>query len=158
MAELPNASRLAVLCVGLLLTVAAQASGGVFRWTDRTGATRYDDNSLLAERITRATIARGAVAADAKATVPAELVTEVARQCSDFHERSASYSEARAVYGRDPAGNQYRFSAYQVGLEVARLNEEIQRYCRPLAAQYLLAEARAEMRRQEALKSAPTQP
>lgn len=142
-----------MLCIGLLATVTAEAAGGVYRWTDRSGATRYDDNSLLAERLTRATIARSAVAADARATVPSELVAEVARQCSDYRERGDSYSEARVVYGRDPAGNQYRFSAYQVALEVARLDEEIHRYCRPLAAQYLLAEARAELRRQNALKT-----
>lgn len=144
----------ALLCGGLLLAMAAQASGGVFKWVDRNGITRYDDQSLLAERMTRATIARGSVAADARATVPSELVTEVARQCSDFKELSASYAEARDVYGRDPVGNQYRFSPNQVALEVARLNEKSRRYCRPLAAQHLLEEAREEQRREEVLRTA----
>ncbi len=144
----------ALLCGGLLMAMAAQASGGVFKWVDRNGITRYDDQSLLAERMTRATIARGSVAADARATVPSELVTEVARQCSDFKELSASYAEARDVYGRDPVGNQYRFSPNQVALEVARLNEKARRYCRPLAAQHLLEEAREEQRREEALRTA----
>ena len=97
-------------------------------------------------------------AADARATVPSELVTEVARLCSDYRERKASYAEARAVYGRDPVGNPYRFSAYQVALEVARLGEEMQRYCRPLAAQYLLAEALAERRQEAAVKTARPAP
>lgn len=140
----------------LLCTAVAQAAGGVFKGVDEKGVVHYDDYSLLAERLTRASIARGSVAADAKATVPAEFVREVAQQCSDLQQRSASYQQARAVYGRDPVGNQYRFSANQVALEVLRLQQAAVRYCQPLAAQHLLAEAR---RRQQALlKSAPTNP
>ncbi len=105
--------------------------------------------------MTRASIARGSVAADARATVPQEFVSEVAEQCSDLKQRSDSYAEARAIYGRDPVGNVYRFSANQMALEVARLRQETRRYCRPLAAQYLLAEVRAALRQQEALKTAP---
>ena len=147
-----------LLCLGLLAAFDA-AAAGVYKWVDRTGATRFDDHSLLAERLTRASIARGAVAADAKATVPAELVAEVAQQCRDFKERRASYAEARAVFGRDPVGNQYQFSPYQVALEVARLGEETRRFCRPLAAQYLIAEARTALRQQaETLKSAEKSP
>lgn len=142
----------------LLAASGAHAVGGVFKWVDRNGVVRYDDSSLLAERLTRATIARGFVAADAKATVPADLVAEVAQQCRDFKERTASYSDAREVYGRDPAGNQYRFSANQIALEVATLKQEAQRYCRPLAAQHLLTEAAAELRRRESLKTAQSGP
>jgi hypothetical protein len=76
--------------------------------------------------------------------VPQDFVDEVARQCQDVSARSASYASARELYGRDPAGNQYRFSAYQVALERARLADETRRFCRPLAAERLLAEARAE--------------
>jgi len=146
--------RLILICCGLLLAASAQAAGGVFRWVDRNGVMRYDDQNLLAERLTHASIARGSVAADAKATIPAELVAEVAKQCGDLKERSESYAQARAIYGSDPVGNQYRFSPTQVALEVARLREETRRYCRPLAAQYLLAEVRAEIRRQDGLKAA----
>lgn len=148
---------LSIACV-LLLCGAAQASGGVFKWVDRNGVVRYDDQSLLAERLTRASIARNAVAADARATVPEDFVREVAEQCGDLKERSRSYAEARAIFGNDPAGNQYRFSANQVALEVAQLREQSQRYCRPLAAQYLLVEARAELARREALKTAAPAP
>lgn len=145
---------------GLLMLAAtlAQAAGGVFKGVDEKGIVQYDDHSLLAERLTRATIARGSVAADAKATVPAELVREVAQQCSDLQQRGASYQQARVVYGRDPAGNQYRFSANQVALEVLRLQQAATRYCRPLAAQYLLTEARAELRRQQQLAAASAAP
>lgn len=142
------------LACALLLCGAAQAAGGVFKWVDRNGIVRYDDQSLLAERLTRASIARNAVAADARATVPEDFVREVAEQCSDLKERSGSYAEARAIFGNDPAGNQYQLSPNQVALEIAQLREKSQRYCRPLAAQYLLVEARAELRRQEALKTA----
>ena len=142
----------------LLLCGTAQAAGGVFKWVDRNGTVRYDDQSLLAERLTRASIARNAVAADARATVPEDFVREVAEQCRDLKERSSSYAEARAIFGNDPAGNQYRFSANQVALEVAQLKEQSQRYCRPLAAQYLLVEAHAELRRQEELKTAAPAP
>lgn len=149
----------AALC-GLMLLCASQAHavGGVFKGVDEKGVVQYDDYSLLAERLTRATIARGSVAADAKATVPAEFVREVAQQCSDLRQRGASYQQARVVYGRDPAGNQYRFSANQVALEVLRLQQAATRYCRPLAAQYLLAEARAALRHQQQLAAAASTP
>ncbi len=146
------------MACGLLLCSAAQAAGGVFKWVDRHGIVRYDDQSLLAERLTRAGIARNAVAADARATVPEDFVREVAEQCRDFRERGSSYAEARAIFGNDPAGNQYRLSANQVALEIAQLREKSQRYCRPLAAQHLLVEARAELRRREALKTAAPAP
>lgn len=140
-----------------LAATAAESAGGVFKWVDARGIVHYDDHSLLAERLTRATIARGVVAADAKATVPADFVAEVARQCEDLRQRSASYAQARELYGRDPAGNQYRFSGYQMALERATLAAESRRYCRPLAAQYILSEARAAQRA-AALKSAPANP
>ena len=145
------------LCAIACLAGTAQAAG-VYKWVDRNGIVRYDDHSLLAERLTRASIARGAVAADAKATVPAEFVEEVAKQCSDLKERSDSYAGAREIFGRDPSGNVYRFSDRQQALEVAYLQQDTYRYCRPLAAQYLLMEARAEIRaaEQQALKSATT--
>lgn len=142
----------------LLLATAAQATGGVFKGVDEKGVVQYDDSSLLAERLTRATIARGSVAADAKATVPAEFVRTVAQQCSDLQQRGDSYQQARAVYGRDPVGNQYRFSANQVALEVLRLQQQSARYCRPLAAHYLLTEARAAARRQQQLKAGAPAP
>lgn len=138
----------------LLLASPAQAAGGVFKWVDARGITHYDDQSLLAERMTRATIARGGVAADPAATVSADYVAEVAHQCADLRQRTTSFAGARELYGRDPVGNQYRLSTNQVELERARLAQETSRYCRPLAAQALLAEARAEMLRQRALKSA----
>lgn len=138
----------------LLLTGAVHAAGGVFKWVDGHGVTHYDDQSLLAQRMTRATIARGYVAADPTATVSADYVAEVADQCTDLRQRSASFADARELYGRDPIGNQYRLSENQVALERARLAQETTRYCQPLAAQALLAEARAEARRQRALKVA----
>ncbi len=147
-----------LLCGGLLVAMAAEAAGGVYKWVDRNGVVRYDDQNRLAERMTRASIARGFVAPDAKATAPEELVAAVAQQCSDLRQRTDSYTLATSIYGSDPVGNQYRFSAYQVALEIARLRQESQRYCRPLAAQYLLTEARAELRRQEALKTGPSDP
>lgn len=140
---------LPALCVCLPLAVAQAAGSGVFKWVDRDGVVRYDDQSLLAERITRATIARGSVAADARATVPEDLVIAVAEQCSDLKERAAAYRDARYVYARDPVGNQYLLSSNQVALEVAGLQQEARRYCRPLAAQYLLAELRAAQRVEE---------
>lgn len=136
------------------LGAASAAGGGVFKWVGRDGVVRYDDQSLLAERITRATIARGSVAADARATVPEELVEAVARQCSDLQERAAAYGAAQSVYGRDPVGNQYLLSPRQVALEVASLQQQARRYCRPLAAQHLLAELRAAQRLEDAARSA----
>jgi len=148
-------SRAALLTIGLLLASAAQAiGGGVYKWVDRDGVVRYDDQSLLAERITRATIARGSVAADARATVPEDLVLAVAQQCADLPEHATAYREARHVYGRDPGGNQYLFSANQVALEVAGLQQQARRYCRPLAAQHLLAEVRAAERLEAQTRSA----
>jgi len=147
-------TRASFFCAGLLLCGAVQAAGGVFKWVDDRGVTHYDDQSLLAERMTRATIARGLVAADPTATVPADYVALVADQCVDLRQRAASVSQARDLYGRDPVGNQYRLSDNQVALERARLAQETTRYCRPLAAQALLAEARAEAMRQRALSAA----
>lgn len=153
--SLSRATYRSLLLLGLVLTSTAQAiGGGVYKWVDRDGVVRYDDQSLLAERITRATIARGSVAADARATVPEELVLAVAQQCTDLKERATAYREARFVYGRDPAGNQYLFSANQVALEVAGLQQQARRYCRPLAAQHLLAEVRAAERLEAQAKTA----
>lgn len=155
-AETLRRRRFWVLLIPALFGTASAQAAGVYKWVDRQGVIRYDDYSLLAERLTRASIARGGVAADAKATVPAEFVAEVARQCGDLKERAAAYAEARAVYGRDPVGNQYRLSANQVALEVARLRQDSARYCRPLAAQYLLADVREMLRQQQAVT--PTVP
>ena len=114
----------------------------------------YTNNQLTCTHFTALDAANAALpaaqaaraAADAKATVPAEFVREVAQQCSDLQERGASYQQARVVYGRDPVGNQYRFSANQVALEVLRLQQAAVRYCRPLAAQHLLTELRMAQR------------
>lgn len=141
----PQVALLLGLGLGLVGTAQA-AGGGVFKWVGRDGVVRYDDQSLLAERITRATIARGSVAADARATVPEELVDAVARQCGDLRERAEAFDTARSVYGRDPVGNQYQLSANQIALEVAALQQQARRYCRPLAAQHLLAELREAQR------------
>lgn len=148
-----NPERWLLLCGGLCMAMAAGASGGVFKWVDARGIVHYDDYSLQAERLTRASIARGLVDADPKATVPAELVAEVAHQCSDLKERSASYASAQVLFGRDPVGNQYRLSNYQAALERAVLVQQSQRYCRPLAAQYIRIEAHEA--RIAALKTAP---
>ncbi len=145
-----------VLGCALLHAQAATAAGGVFKWVDGKGITRYDDQSRLAERLTRLSIAKAAVAPDARATVPSAFVTEVAEQCADLKERRSIYLQAREVYGRDPGGNQYRFSRNQIALEVAQLAEQAERYCRPLAAQYLLVEARQALLRDAALRSAPS--
>lgn len=147
-----NPERWLLLCGGLCMAMAAGASGGVFKWVDARGIVHYDDYSLQAERLTRASIARGLVDADPKATVPAELVAEVAHQCNDLKARRASMAEARILYARDPVGNQYRLSDNQVALERAVLAQQTTRYCRPLAAQYILFEARAAWRA-EALKN-----
>ncbi len=137
----------------LLWTLSATAlAAGVYKWVDRQGIVHYDDRTLSAERLTRATIAKRAVAAEATARAPQDFVEDVARQCADVSTRSASYAEARELYGRDPVGNQYRFSDYQLALERARLAHETRRYCQPLAAEKLLAEARAAS--QQALRSA----
>ncbi|MES2683372.1 MAG: hypothetical protein V4650_07590 [Pseudomonadota bacterium] len=144
--------RLLLAGLALCMATAAQGAGGVFKLVDGDGVVRYDDYSLLAERLSRASLARGLVAADARATVPTEFVAEVAEQCRDLRERSDSYAQAREIYGRDPAGNQYRFSANQVALEVARLQQQTRLYCRPLAAQYLLQEARLALSREQAQK------
>jgi len=147
--------RSSVLTLGVAALVFGSAvqAAGVYKWVDRQGVTRYDDQTLTAERLTRATIAKRAVASNPSAKAPTDFIAEVARQCQDVSSRSASYANARELYGRDPAGNTYRFSDYQLALERARLAEETRRFCRPLAAEKLLAEARAS-----ALKSATAGP
>ncbi len=118
------------------------AAGGVYKWVDRQGMVHYDDRTLSAERLTRATIAKRAVASNPTARAPADFVGEVARQCRELKLHNDVYANARELFGRDPAGNQYRFSDYQMALERARLADEVRRYCQPLAAEKLLAEAR----------------
>ena len=131
------------LLLALLLPLAAEAAPpAVFKWVDQSGVTRYDDQSRLAERLTRATLARRKVAADLTASLPAEFVQEVARLCSDLADRRDSYASARELFARDPVGNQYRLSANQMALERAQMSEEATRYCRPLAAEKLVREAR----------------
>lgn len=127
----------------------------MFRWTDRSGVVHYDDQSLLEERMTRASIARGSVAADARATVPTEFVLAVARQCEDLRERSQSYREAVELYGSDTAGNRYRLSETQKALERAKLAQETREFCGPLASEKQMAKILAAARAAEAAAEAP---
>lgn len=134
----------------LLLPTGTFAAGSVFKWVDRNGVVHYDDQTRLAQRLTRATIASRFVAADAKATAPADFVGEVARQCRDLRERSTSFEQATELYGRDPGGNQFKLTETQAALERAQLADKTWRYCRPLAAQHLLTEARVAARAEAA--------
>jgi hypothetical protein len=93
------------------------AAGSVFKWVDRHGVVHYDDQTRLAERLTRTTIASRYVPADSKAKVDPEFVNEVARQCRDLRERRDLFVQAAELYGRDPAGNQYRLTENQAALE-----------------------------------------
>lgn len=154
---LPGLKKLMLFCGAAGFALVAEAAG-VFKWVDAYGAVHYDDKSLLAERLTRASIARNKVDADAKATVPTEFVKAVAHQCKDLQERNESYASAGELYSRDPVGNQYRLSSNQMALERAGLAQETQRYCRPLAAQYLMVELQAASRAEETVKGAAAAP
>jgi hypothetical protein len=138
----------------MLLSLTVQAGGGVYKWVDEKGITHYDDSNLVAERLTRASIARRAVATDASATVPRDFVRDVRAQCDDLRERSAAYASASALHARDPFGNTYTLSAVQAQLTRAELARETTRYCRPMAAEKLLAEARADQLAAEKAKQA----
>lgn len=131
------------LCFGLAALHGGAEAASVYKWVDRQGVVQYDDQTRTAERLTRASIAKRAVASSPSARAPVDFIAEVARHCQDVSTRRASYASARELYGRDPAGNQYRFSDYQMALERARLADEMRRFCQPLAAEKLLAEARA---------------
>jgi hypothetical protein len=141
---------------GLLLAASAAQAAGVYKWVDRGGVTHYDDLSLLAERLTRAGLAKRTITPGETARVPEAFVEAVARQCQDARTRSESTASARSLYARDPAGNAYALSESQAALERARLAHETQRLCRPIAAEKLLAEALqdARMAEAEAVKNA----
>lgn len=131
----------AAIWLGLLATTAS--AGSVYKWIDRSGVVHYDDDSRIGEKLSRADVANRYIEVDPSATAPAELVREVNALCHDLAARSRSYAEATQLYGRDPFGNTYRMSDTQMVLERASLARETQRYCRPDAADKLLAEARA---------------
>lgn len=131
-----------VLALAALLLPAAAGAAGVYKWVDRNGVVHYDDSSRLGERLSRASIANRYIEVDPRATVPEELVRDVAAACAAARERSEAYETADALYGRDPFGNTVRLTDNQVRLEVGTLQRERRRYCRPNAAERLLAEAR----------------
>ena len=140
--------RAAGLWLALALRLAAGAAGSVYMWVDAHGVVHYDDQSRLAERLTRQSIARRFIAGEASATAPAELVTEVQRRCADLRERAAGMAQSAVLYGRDPAGNVYRLSERQMALERAEADQARDYYCRDDAARLiyeeLLAVARAD--------------
>lgn len=140
--------RAAGLWLALALPLAAGAAGSVYKWVDAQGVVHYDDQSRLAERLTRQSIARRFIAGEASATAPAELVTEVQRRCADLRERAAGMAQSTVLYGRDPAGNVYRLSERQMALERAEADQARDYYCRDDAARLiyeeLLAVARAD--------------
>lgn len=135
---------LAALLLGLTLQGPVEAAGSVFKWVDADGTTHFDDQSRLAERLTRSSIARRPIAAAASATVPADLIEAVRRRCEDLRARSHSMRGARELFGRDPGGNIYRLSERQVRLEQAAAEREQQRYCQPEAARRFHQELLAE--------------
>lgn len=140
--------RAAGLWLALALPLAAGAAGSVYKWVDAQGVVHYDDQSRLAERLTRQSIARRFIAGEASATAPAELVAEVQRRCADLRERAAGMAQSTVLYGRDPAGNVYRLSERQMALERAEADQARDYYCRDDAARLiyeeLLAVARAD--------------
>lgn len=139
------------------LPVLAWPAGSVFKWVDAEGAVHYDDQSRLQQRLTRATIARGPVAAEPSATVPAELVAEVQRRCVDLRERAASMRTATQLYGSDPAGNVYRLSDRQAVIARAAADREQARYCAEDAPRRFYREQQ-ELARQESSATTAVQP
>ena len=133
-----------VLRAWMLMAVcaSAHAGSGVYTWVDAQGITHYDDSNLVAQRLTRESIAKHTISSDATATAPSDDVHAAARRCHDLSERDAAYQKARTLYGQDPAGNQYPLSEAQAKLTRAEHARETVRYCRPGAAEKLLAEAR----------------
>lgn len=125
-----------------LVTGAQAAVGGVYKWTDEHGVIHYDDQNLLAKRLTRGDIAKREVAAEASATVPAAFVTDVKRRCEALRDRTRAYQQANQLYGRDPSGNVYKMSVAQSSLVVAELERDKTRYCRPEAARLIYNEPR----------------
>ncbi|ROH93519.1 DUF4124 domain-containing protein [Stagnimonas aquatica] len=138
--------RAAGLCLALALPLAAGAAGSVYKWVDAQGVVHFDDQSRLAERLTRQSIARRFIAGEATATAPAELVTEVQRRCADLRERAASMAQSTTLYGRDPAGNVYRLSERQMALERADADQARDYYCRDDAARLIYQELLAVVR------------
>ncbi len=139
----------ACLLLGLALPLAAGAAGSVYKWVDAQGVVHFDDQSRLAERLTRQSIARRFIAGEATATAPAELVVEVERRCVDLSERAAGIAQANALYGRDPAGNVYRLSERQVALERAEAVQARDYYCRDDAPRHIYEELLAALRAEE---------
>lgn len=132
-----------------LMPSLAWSAGSVYKWVDANGETHYDDQNRLQQRLTRATIARGPVAAEPSATVPAELVAEVRRRCVDLRERAASMKTASKLYGSDPAGNVYRLSERQAALARAEAEREQLRYCNADAPRRFYREELERSRREQ---------
>lgn len=139
----------ACLLLGLALPLTAGAAGSVYKWVDAQGVVHFDDQSRLAERLTRQSIARRFIPGEATATAPAELVVEVERRCADLRERAAGIAQAGALYGRDPAGNVYRLSERQMALERAEAAQARDYYCRDDAPKHIYEELLASARGEE---------
>ncbi len=140
-----------MLCTAALavLPLTSSAAGGVYKWTDGSGATHYDDRSVQGQLITRDYINQRQIKAtpDWLGVVPADFVADVSLRCSQLSGRLQDYRGASQLFGRDPDGNVYALSASQAGLLIAETRRDAARYCRPNAAQLLYAERQKDARR-----------
>ena len=122
---------------------AAEARSGVYRWIDHAGNIHYDDQNLLAERVTRTKLNEREVAPEPALRIPQEFIDEVKDRCADFSERAQTYRKAGEIHSRDPFGNRYRLSHNQIILAKAEADQLKQRFCRADAPRLILLEERA---------------
>ena len=133
----------AALTVG---SAAHAARGGVYKWTDDRGNIHYDDQSLLAERITRSTLADRTVEPEPEIKVPDDFIKEIKLRCTDFSERAHNYRMAGQIFVRDASGISYPLSDNQAALARAEASKLKTRFCRADAPRLILLEERAARR------------
>ena len=137
---------LSIALAALTSTAAMATRSGVYKWIDDRGNIHYDDQSLLAERITHSTLADRTVEPEPEIKVPEDFVKEVKLRCTDFSERAQGFRTAAQLYVRDASGHSMPLNERQSAMARAEANALKTRFCRADAARLILMEERASRR------------
>ena len=134
----------AALAALLCLPLTAYAAG-IYKRVDETGKLEYTDKNLSdSSRITRRYLASRHIPPRDHAPPSPEFVA-VAAACENQKDRLRLYRSATKLYARDPGNNRVPLSDRQRRLMIAETELEVQKLCRPRAAEQLIAEYRQRL-------------
>lgn len=134
--------RSAAVAVLLCVSLAAPAAG-IYKRLDEAGKLEFLDRNLSdSERITRKYLVSRYIPPRDSLPPPPEYVAEIATACANQRDRLATYRDASQLYARDPSGNRVPLSSRQQRLMIVHVEQEVERLCRPRAAEKLFEEFR----------------